>query len=374
MWQLAVRFRLLNKRLLKKCSFWLILCLVPALTAGMRLALREESGMVRIALYREDPRDGLTEEVIRELTEERRLLRYVFCETQEEARALVAGGEADAAWIFPEDLGGAMEQAAAGGNVEPVVTMVEREDNVLLILSREILCSVLYPCYSYEVYRNFVRKDCGLGALSEEELLETYNEARMDSDLFRITLMDGTEWENGDLLLAPVRGMLALWLVLCGLAGAMYFLQDEREGVFDRISQGRRLRAAFGMQAVLLCDGVIVLLTALWSGGLITSWLVEVLGAVLFSCCTAALANLLRLLCRTLERLGSVIPILLPVMAVFSPIFVTFNGWWTVKLLLPPYYYLRSIHDSRYLWGMAAYAVVVTGLCILLDRRRQMFS
>ncbi|MCM1541312.1 MAG: ABC transporter permease [Blautia sp.] len=374
MWQLAVRFRLLNKRLFKKCSFWMILCLVPALTAGMRLALREESGMACIAIYREDPRDGLTEEIVRQLTEERGLLRYVFCETQEEARALVAGGEADAAWIFPEDLGGVMEQVAVGRVVEPVVTMVEREDNVLLVLSREILCSVLYPYYSYEVYRDFVREDCGLGALSEEELLETYHETRMDSDLFRITLLDGTEWENGDYLLAPVRGMLALWLMLCGLAGAMYFLQDEREGIFDRIPLGRRLRTAFGMQAVLLCDGVIVLLMALWSGGLITAWPVEALGAVLFSCCIAALANLLRLLCRTLERLGSVIPILLLVMAVFSPVFVTFNGWRAVKLLLPPYYYLRSIHDSRYLWGMAAYTVVVTGLCILLDRRRQMFS
>lgn len=370
MWRWAVRFRLLNKRLFKKCSFWMILCLVPALTAGMRLALREESGVVRIALYQEDPRDDLTAEILRQLTEEKTLLRYVSCQTPTEARALVMGGEADAAWLFPGDMRGVMEQAAAGKGVEPVVTVIEQEDSVPLVLSREILSSVLYPYYSYEVYRDFVRDDCGLEALGDEELLETYRETEMEGDLFRVTLLDGTVWEDQGYLLAPVRGMLALWLMLCGLAASMYFMQDEQEGTFDRIPLRNRLSMAFGMQAILLWDGAVILLAALWMGGLITSWPVEALGAVLFCCCIAALANLLRLLCRTPERLGSAIPILLLVMAVFSPVFVAFDGGRAVKLLLPPYYYLRSIHDSRYLWGMAAYAVIAAGLSVLLDRWR----
>ncbi len=369
MWRLAVTFRLLNKRLFKKCSFWMILCLVPALTAGMRLALREESGVACIAIYQEDPQDDLTAEIVRQLTEEKTLLRYVFCETPEEARALVTGGKADSAWLFPGDLRGLMEQAAAGKSVEPVVTVIAQEDKVPLVLAREILSSVLYPYYSYEVYRDFVRDDCGLEELSDEELLETYNETKMEGDLFRVTLLDGTEWEDKGYLLAPVRGMLALWLMLCGLAASMYFMQDEQEGVFDRIPLRNRLPMAFGMQAVLLCDGAVVLLAALGTGGLITSWPVEALSLLMFSCCIAALANLLRLLCRTPERLGSAIPILLLIMAVFSPVFVSFNGGRAVKLLLPPYYYLQSIHNSRYLWGMAAYAVIVTGLGILLDRR-----
>lgn len=368
MGRLAVKFWLLNKRLFKKCSFWIILCLVPALTAGMRLALRQESGVACIALCQENPQDDLTAEVIRQLTEERTILRYVFCETQEEARAMVVGGKADAAWIFPGNLRGEMERAAGRKSVEPVVTVVEREDSVILVLSREILSSVLYPYFSYEVYRDFIRDDCMLEELSDEELLESYNETKMEGDLFRVTLLDGTEWEDEGYLLAPVRGMLSLWLVLCGLAASMYFMQDEREGTFDRMPLGHRLRASFGTQGVLLCDGVIVLLCALGLGGMFTSWPVETLSAVLFSCCTAALANLLRLLCRTPERLGSAIPILLFVMAAFSPVFVNITGWHAVKLLLPSYYYLQSIHDSRYLWGMAVYAAVVTGICILVDR------
>lgn len=367
MGRLAVKFWLLNKRLFKKYSFWMILCLVPALVAGMRLASHEESGVACVAIYREDPRDALTAEVIRQLTEEKTLLRYVFCETQEEARAMVVGGRADAAWIFPGDLQAAMEQAAAGKSVEPVVTMVEREDSVILVLTREILSSVLYPYFSYQVYADFVRDDCGLGELSDEELLKSYNETKMEGDLFRIVLLDGTTWEDKGYLLAPVRGMMALWLVLCGLAASMYFMQDEQEGTFDRMPLQRRLWAAFGMQAVLLCDGAVVLLAALGIGGLFTSWPVEVLSVVLFACCIAAMANLLRLLCRNTERLGCCIPILLLAMMAFSPMFVNVTGWRAVKLLLPSYYYLQSIHDSRYLCDMAAYAVIVTGICILLD-------
>lgn len=367
MGRLAVKFWLLNKRLLKKYSFWMILCLVPALVAGIRLASREESGVARIAIYRENPRDELTAEVVRQLTEEKTLLRYVFCETWEEARAMVAGGRADAAWFFPEDLQAALKRVAAGKDVEPVVIMTEREYNVLLMFAREILSGVLYPYYSYEVYKDFVRNECGLGELSDVELLESYNESKMEGNLFRILLLDGTVQEDKEYLLTPVRGMLALWLVLCGLAASMYFMQDEREGTYDRMPLQRRLWAAYGMQAVLLCDGMAVLLAALAVGDLFISWPTEVLCAALFACCIAGIANLMRLLCRTPERLGCGIPILLLAMTVFSPVFVDVRGWQEVKLLLPSYYYLKSIHDSRYLYGMAAYAVIVAGICSLLD-------
>lgn len=358
---------LLNKRLFKKYSFLMILCLVPILVAGMRLTLREESGMAVIAIYQENPQDDLTSEVIRQLTEEKTLLRYVFCETQEEAKALVVGGRADAAWIFPWDLQVAMEEAAAGKSVEPVVTVVEREDSVILALVREILSSVLYPCYSYEVYKDFVRDDCGLEELSDGELQELYDETKMESKLFRIVLLDGTVLDDKGYLLAPVRGMLAIWLVLCGLAASMYFVQDELEGTYDRVPLRHRLWMAFGMQAVLLCDGAVILLMALGIGGLFTSWPVEMLSLALFSCCIASVSNLLRLLCRTPERLGCAIPILLLAMTVFSPVFISVTGWRAVKLLLPSYYYLHSIHDSRYLYGMAIYAVTAAGICVLLD-------
>lgn len=374
MGQLAVKLWLLNKRLFKKYSFWMIMCLVPVLVAGMRLALREESGVAGIAIYRENPRDDLTAEVIRQLTEEKTLLRYVFCETQEEARALVVGGRVNAALIFPRDLQAAIEQAAVGKSVEPVVTVVEREDSVTLVLVREILSSVLYPHYSYEVYKDFVRDDCGLGEVSDGELLESYNETKMDSRLFRIVLLDGTVWEDKGYLLAPVRGMLALWLVLCGLASSLYFMQDELEGTFDRVPLRRRLWTAFGMQAVLLCDGAVILLLALKIGGLFTSWPVEVFSLVLFSCCIAAMSGLLRLLCRTPERLGCAILILLLAMITFSPVFIYVTGWRAVKLLLPSYYYLQSIHDSRYLCGMAIYAVTAAGICVLLDGWRSKYG
>lgn len=367
MGRLAVKFWLLNKRLFKKYSFWMILCLVPALVAGMRLASREESGVACIAIYREEPRDELTAEIVRQLTEEKTLLRYVLCETEEEARMMVVKGRADAAWIFPEKLQEELERTAAGKSVEPVVIMVEREDNVLLVLAREILCSALYPYYSYEAYKDFVRDECGLGELSDEELLESYNETKMEGNLFRSVLLDGTVPEDKRYLLAPVRGMLALWLVLCGLAASMYFMRDEQEGTLDRMPLQRRLLIAFGMQGILLCDGAVVLLAALAAGGLFTSWPVEVLSVALFACCIAALTNLLRLMCRTPERLGCGIPILLLAMAAFSPVFIEVTGWRAVKLLLPSYYYLKSIHDSRYLYGMAAYAATVTGICILAD-------
>ncbi len=367
MGQKVMKFWLLNKRLFKKYSFWLILCLVPLMVAGMRFASTKDRGIACIAIYQKNDKDVLAAEIIQQMTEEKTILRYILCETEEKARAMVEGGKADAAWLFPENLQAEMEETVASKSVEPIITMVEREDSVILVLAREILCSALYPYYSYEAYRDFIRDDCGLTELNDEELLEYYNETKMEGNLFQVVLLDGTVQEDKDYLLSPIRGMLALWLVLCGLAASVYFMQDEQEGVFDRMPLQRRLLAAFGMQAVLLFDGVLILLIALKIGGLFTFWPVEILSAVLLSCCIAVMANLLRMLCRIPERLGSVIPILLLVMLVLSPVFVDINGWRAVKLFLPTDYYLHAIHDSRYLGGMAIYALIGTGFCMLGD-------
>lgn len=103
----------MNKRLFRKWSFLLILCLVPLLTAGMRLAAGQESGVLSIALYLPESGDGLSAEIPGRLEGRDGVLRYVACGTEEEARRMVEAFEADAAWIFPEKLEESLRDAAS---------------------------------------------------------------------------------------------------------------------------------------------------------------------------------------------------------------------------------------------------------------------
>ena len=122
--RMAVRYYLYNKRLFKKYSFLLILCMVPLLVGGIRLFAKEESGIATVVLCLTDGEDELAARAVGELTEEEGVLRYLRCDKEEEARQMVAEGEADAAWIFTGDLSGSLKEAAAKKRVRPVVQVV----------------------------------------------------------------------------------------------------------------------------------------------------------------------------------------------------------------------------------------------------------
>ena len=68
--RMAVRYYLYNKRLFKKYSFLLILCMVPLLVGGIRLFAKEESGIATVVLCLTDGEDELAARAVGELTEE----------------------------------------------------------------------------------------------------------------------------------------------------------------------------------------------------------------------------------------------------------------------------------------------------------------
>ena len=367
--RIGIRFWLLNKRLFKTYSFLVILCLVPVLVAGVRLGTREDSGIAKILLYLPNPEDELASQIASGLIENNNVLYYELCDSEEEARRSVESFQADALWIFPENTREALAESIGEGRVRHIVAVVQREDDVRMLFTRQVLCAELYPVFSYEMYVDFVREECGLPDVTDEELQEAYNSTLVEGSLFRMEYLDGEPVEeDSSYLLAPVRGILALWLVLCGFAGAMYYMQDEQRGAFSRLPVNRRLSWALGVQWVLLVDGAAVMLAALKIAGVFTTWKREIPAAVLFACCVLVFCNLIRLLCRRPEWLASCIPLLLMGMLILCPVFIDVNGPRPLQYLLPPYYYLKSVHAAFYLGGMACYAVVLAFVCFLLYR------
>lgn len=366
--QIGVRFWLLNKRLFKTYSFLVILCLVPLLVAGVRLGTREDSGIAKILLYLPNPEDELSLQIASGLMQSNGVLHYELCDSEEEARKAVAGFQADALWSFPRDMRKALTDAAASGlrRKGGTVAVVQREEDVRMLFTRQILCAQLYPVFSYELYVDFVRNECGMSEVTDEELWEAYSSTLLEGSLFHMEYLDGGAVEDGDYLLAPVRGILALWLVLCGFAGAMYYMRDEQRGIFSGLPINSGLSWAFGAQGVLLCDGIVVMLAALKIAGVFTTWSREIPAAVLFGSSVLVFCNLIRLLCRSPERLGSCIPLSLTGMLILCPVFLDISGLRPIQYLLPPYYYLKSIHTTFYLWGMACYTIVLAFVCILL--------
>lgn len=363
-----VRLWLLQKRLWKRWSFFLLMVLAPLFAAGVGRLSGEPAGIAAVALYLPEG-DRTAAEIAERLLDGESVLRYLSCHSEAQARALVESGGADAAWIFAEDMEDSLRALAEKRRVRPVVTVVEREDSVPLTLGREILWAAIYPSFVYGVYEGYVREDLGMTEVSDEALRAVYERVSVEGSLFQMVYPDQTpgETEDYNYVQAPLRGILAVWLTFCGLAAALWFMQDEERGVYGKAGGMKRLSASYGACAVFLADGAVVMLLSVKLSGVFTDWKREVVSCVVFAACVTAFVNLLRLLCRTPLRLGVLFLPLGAVMLALCPVFLNLQYFRAGKLLLPPWYYLQSVHDARYLYLMAAYTAVLLAVSLLLQ-------
>ncbi len=354
---------LLNKRLFRKPTFLVLLLLIPLLVFGYGFVAGGESGMVTIVLAQEGE-DSLAEQVIGDLLGSSQLILFQKCETAREAVDLVTHGKADAAWIFPD----AMEERIAGFVDDPdvdnaVVRVVQREEKVMLMLTREVLGGKILDLCSEKIYLNFLREKIPeMAEATDEELLELYNSTSLSGELFSYEQTDGTKVDKDDAtgyLMTPLRGLLAVVIVLCGMATAMYYIHDSKIGTFAWLPVQLLPAAELGCQMVSVVDVCVVALISLLSVGMAGPILLELITLILYSLCVAVFSMLLRRLCGSIRGLGVLMPLLVVVMLLVCPVFFDLGALRTAQFIFPPTYFVNAIYNSKYLLYMLAY----TGIC-----------
>ena len=350
--------RLLNKRFLKKPAFLALLALIPVLAVALMLLTGEGGTILTVALC---PADEISEEVAAALMEEDGVLHYVPAESGEAARAMVADGEADAAWIFSERSDALIRRYALGDSVRaPVVTVVEREDNVFLRLAREKLYAALFPSVSRAAWEAFLARESGVDELSEESLSVYEQWIEIDDAPIRFSYMDGTVAEVGDdYLRSPTRGLLAILLILGALAAAMVYVRDKRDGTLAWVSG----KALFPLSAAYLLlpmlDMAAMAYLALYLTGLGGGFGYEALLLALLLVSGAGFAMLIASLCGSEARIGVAALVLTVCMLALCPVFLNVRALRGASMLLPPYYYLHAVHNRDFALYLAAYAAVV---------------
>lgn len=364
---------MLSKRLLKKYTFLLILCAIPLLVVGMQVVSKQDSGMLTIVLCQENPEDELSGKLVEDLLTNRGIINYLLTEDREEAYDMVSGGRADSAWIFPDKMQEKLDEYTAGDYGVKLIHMVEREDNVALQLAREKLYGAMYSHVSYSIYRNYITNELMDGvAVSEEILHENFEATRVEGDLFEFAYANETddagEAEDAGYLTMPLRGMLALIIVLSGLAAAMYYLQDELNGVFARVPRDSRRKYFYAYELTAMVFAGAAVLLAFGCSGIWTRAGVELRNMLLFILASSVFCSIITKLCGKIQRLGTSIPILMLLMFVLCPVFFAVKSLKGVQYLLPPFYYLNSIHNDFYLYRLLIYCVVAFIIDFILEK------
>lgn len=350
---------LLNKRLFRKPTFLVILLLIPVLVFGYGLAAQGESGMVTIVLAQEGE-DPLSELVIGDLMGSSKLILFRECEDLDSAVDQVAHGKADAAWIFPEDLAERIEDFTADPDPDNAfIRVVQREEKVMLMLTREVLGGKVMDLCSERIYINYIRGHLPeLDGLSEEELLELYDTTQLSGQLFQFEQTDGSvvdQEEVAGYLLTPVRGLLAVVIVLCAIATAMYYVHDSKAGTFAWMPERQRPLAELGCQMVSVTDLSVAALLSLLAIGMAGDLLWELVVLLLYSLCAAVFGMLMRRLCGSIRALGALLPLLVVAMLLVCPVFFDLGVLRSAQLLLPPTYYINAVYNSDYVLYMLGY-------------------
>ena len=354
-------YGLLSKRLLRRPGYLAVLLLIPLFALALALFSRQESGVVTVALCLEEPADAAACTTAERLLNAESILR---CS---------ASPEPEAARVLPADLEKRLDFFARYGSGGSI-TVVEREENVFLMLAREKLYAALYPELSFSVFRNFLVNELGADALPEEALRGAYAGRFTAEELIRFTYVDGSEIEpGGRYLTAPLRGILALLLLLCGLASGMYCYREEREESFVWLSRPKRRLLPLLCHLTAMVPAALAVLAALYLSGLWLGLGREAVMMLLYLPCCVLFCEVLRCLSPREEHYGALIPILAVAVLVLCPVFVDLQLPLPFRALLPTSYYLKAALGSLALRPTLFYLAALLLLWSLCSRLRFWF-
>ncbi len=348
--KLFLWYCMLTKRLFCKFSFVILLCCIPLMILVTNYAMSGKSGVLTVILCSED--NGTEAEVIiKSLLEEDSVILFKHIENPEDAINEVKQHRADAVWCFEDNFKEKTTAYATGKSIEPLVTVYQREDSIPLQLSREKLYGAIYGDFSYEVYKNFVYSELvDVNQLSEEELEKYFYGTTRRGDIVELEKTDGdTVSKNTGYLLAPLRGIMALMVVLCGLAASMYFLKDKNNGKFDWMSSRRRAIPAFAQCLAAVVPASVAVLISIFIGGISVGIMSEVIAMLLLIISVSGFCLLMSTLYKSSGKLAASIPAMIIVMLAFSPIFFDFNILKPLSFMLPTYHYLNFVYSGEYI-------------------------
>lgn len=356
------------KRLARKFSFVALLCLIPIIVMLANKTMSEESGVLRIVVCSED-NNAVSAKIIDSLLAEESIISFTRAKTADEAREMVRRNEADAAWIFESDFDKKVELYTSKKSKKPFIKVVEREESIPLQLSKMRLYGAVYEELSYSLYKNFtyenvVRKE----DFSETEMRKVYDMTEDLDNVVEIYRLDSEETAvKENYLTVPLRGFLSLVVMLCTMAAVMYFLKDKNEGRYDWMPAKKRLAPAFASCFSAATISAFAVWITLVVSGTSNGAIKELLSLMLFAASATGFCLILCVTFRSEAKVGAIIPALIIVMLVLSPIFFNLKVLTPVKMLIPTHYYLHSTYDNDYYLYTLSYCAIMYLAAFLLN-------
>lgn len=355
-------FYMLTKRLLLKKSFVMLLLLIPCLISFLGVSSSSDSGILKIVLVNEG-NDILAKNAVEYLLNEESIINFSYAATKEEALKMVNSAMVDSAWIFPDDLTERVKQNLVSAETIPLVTTYQKELTVPLRIADEKLFNALYKdnfllekgydkgvSISYLLYEDFVLSEID-GSIPKEELMDAFYSSTGSDSIFVVERLETNTPDTSKInyLNAPLRGLLAVMIVLCSLTAALFFIREQADGKFDWLSPETRIVPAVASCFSASLISSVAVFISISIAGISTGILNEIINLLLLVLSSCGFCSIFASLFKNPGKFGAIIPGLIILMIVLSPIFFNFKMFGMLRVLLPTHYYLNTIYNPMYI-------------------------
>lgn len=221
---------ILYRRLLHKKSFWLCLGLTVAVSVGLVHMEKKSDTTIYAAFYDES---GIFTQI---LTDYKGLVRFVPYDSREEVRKAVLSGEAECGYDLPSDL----QKKLIEQNANRSIQVYEDGDAILTGVVNEVIFEKIFTKVSTEWYRAYLANHEAL-----REVAQSYGKnvlQDMITNALSNRMTDGSTFtferqiiqpssiidtkENMVQSAYPVRAVVSLQVILCGILGVMQTISD----------------------------------------------------------------------------------------------------------------------------------------------------
>lgn len=373
---IRIWFTLWCKRILKRPLFCLTLLLMPIMVFFLQYSVKKDDTMVRVALTTDtNSPDAVTQKLLKDMKAlSNSSIRFYQCKNEEELRKDITSKTASCGYILPSNLKECLRNYTQ--KHEPYITALRGDNAISSKIVDEIVISKIYKPIAYQILNHFIDKKTG-NQTDSEYLTQLFNKYDSTELLFQFEYADGTtnhflSSKNTNYMLMPMRGIIALLILLACLTGALVWYTDLQKGVLVQMHlTQKRLHKLLSLLVPALFAGVIGLLT-IKIAGISESMYSEIPAMLCYILSCMALTNFLRSLCRRQEFFLAAIPVLTIATLILCPVFINIETFLPVlgkvKQFLPTTHYLNALHSSKALLQMLLYSAVLSFLSAFPER------
>lgn len=330
-------FLSLIKQYIKKPGFLLLLLLLPLLTLYLSGETNNEIVEIKAVFYMED---SFFEN---KLESYNGIFRFELLDNPEEVYSAVASNKAECGYIFEENF----YQRLLDNDFKDIIITVSSPRTTMLSTVNEVLFSLIFEELALDSLQYYLEEDSVIASqiadcMDSSDIRDLYEKYLFNDSTFRFEYNDHPEeyvFTTSSVLLSPVRGLLAVFLLLASMIGAINYYKLSEEHYLFRTPLTRLfsvlLPVIFTIPFILLC---------LILGNQMQNIPKELGSLLLYSVACVIFSFLLASIIRKRVIFTSILPIFILGCFVFTPVFLD------ITLLIPamkplsylflPYYYL----------------------------------